>query len=453
MLVGREEQLAQLQKMFGKLTSSIVVLYGKKGMGKTSLAREFIKDKDSFYYYAIPAAPDEARFFMANAVYGPSELNGYLTSYEDVFVGVTKENKVKKVIVIDEFQSICRNDPDFLKAAFTMIKDQQDYGRVMLILISSSISFIEEQQGSLFKEVRQMTSYMKLEELKFMDTIRFFANYSIEDCVRFYGLTGGVPLYISKLSKKLPFKENVYKAVLTQGSFLYNEGHASVGEELRETALYNTILGCLASGMNKINDIYNYTGFGRDKISVYLKNLMARDIVEKVYSYDVNGRENIKKGSYRIKPGFVLFWYRYMYQNQTELVTMQPQDFYNEYIADDLDDFMNEAFVNVCSDYLQLLEEHGGVAMKTVRKSRVYEKNLRIDIIREDEEGVCAVGQCDFSGNQVLASALTELKDNVRKANLNAIYYFMFSRAGFADDLKKIANDDKNIILVDIKDL
>ncbi len=453
MLVGRDEQLASLQNLYGKLKSSIVVLYGRTGMGKTTLAREFMNGKDSFYYSVIPAAAEEARFFMSNAVYGPSVLNGYLSSYEDVFIGVTMGNNVKKVIVIDEFTHISKNDGDFLKAVFAMVKNQADYGRVMVILVSSSVSYIEGNRKKLFGDMEKEIVYMKLEELKFMDTMRFFASYAIEDCVRFYGITGGVPLYISKMSRKLSFEENVCRNILQAGAFLREEGHNNIREELRETALYNTILGCMASGMNKINDIYNYTGFGRDKISVYLKNLMERDLVEKVYSYDVSGKENIKKGSYRVKPGYLEFWYRYLYFNQTALTELAAADFYNEYIQFSLNDFMNEAFIRVCSEYMQLLEEHDGLAIKTVRKSRVFEKNVRIDIIREDKDGISMVGQCEFLDEPMQAETLYILNENIVQAGLRTAYIYLFAKSGFCEELKEISRQQENIVLVDIKDL
>lgn len=453
MLVGREEQLEALQKIFGKLASSIVVLYGKTGMGKTSLVREFMKNKDSFYYSAIPAAADEARLFMANCVYGPSELNGYLTNYEDVFVGMTKDNKVKKVIVIDEFLNISRSDNDFLEAVVRMVKNQADYGRVMVILISSSISYIENNKKKLFKDAATFTTYMKLEELSFMDTMRFFASYPIDDCVRFFGITGGVPQYISKISKKQPLKENICRNIISESAFLHNTGHDCVREELRETGLYNTILGCLASGMNKINDIYNYTGFGRDKISVYLKNLIERDIVEKVYSYDVSGKDNIKKGCYRIKPGYLWFWYKYIYPNQTDIVQMESEEFYKEHIEDDLDEFMNEAFIQVCDEYMQLLEEHGGIKIKTIKKSRVYEKDARIDIIRLGEDGVNCVGMCEFSSEPMKEEVLEKLGLSLEEAKLSVEYVYLFARSGFSEGLKKISKNNDSLILVDISDL
>ncbi|MGN0160917.1 MAG: ATP-binding protein [Lachnospiraceae bacterium] len=453
MLVGRKEQFAFLQKIFGKLNSSIVVVYGRTGMGKTSLAREFIKDKDSFYYSAIPAAADEARLFMANCVYGQSDLNAYLNGYEDIFVGMTKQNKVKKVIVIDEFQNISRSDEDFLESVFEMVKNQPDYGRVMVILLSSSVSYVESHRDKLFKPAANYVSYLKLEALSFMDSMHFFANYSIEDCVRFYGLTGGVPEYIVKLSKKLSVEENICRNMLVPGSYLHEIGHDVVKEELRETGLYNTILGCLAGGMNKINDIYNYTGFGRDKISVYLKNLMERDIVEKVYSYDISGKPNIKKGCYRIKPGIVEFWYRYIYPNQSALAMMDSEKFYETYIKDSLDEFMQEGFVQVCSEYLKLLEEHNGLSLTTVQEARVYEKECRVDIIREAEDKKCVAALCDFSEKPVGIESLKTLVLNCKNAQLSVKSIFLFAKSGFDSELQQMAAKDENMTLVGIGDL
>ena len=454
MLVGREKELDSMQKMFGRLFSSVVVVYGRFGMGKTALVREFIKDKDSFYFSALPAAADENRYFMANAVYGQSELNSYLTSYEDLFVGITKDNHVKKVIVIDEFLNIAKNDPDFMESLIRMVKNQQDYGRVMVILVSSSISQIESNKKNLFGKISNMTSFIRLEELKYMDTMRFFANYSMEDCVRFYGITGGVPLYINKLNKKLSFEDNVNINILRKNSYLYETGYGEVKEELREAAIYNTLLGCLAMGMNKINDIYNYTGFGRDKISVYLKNLIDRDLVEKVYSYDKNGKKSIKKGSYRVKPGFLTFWYKYLYPNHNALVCEDGNIFYEKYIRPTLDsEFMHEAFVNVCSEFLQVMEEHGQLSIKTEKCERVYENDRRIDIIRQDRDGNCIVGSCDFSDDKMEMNVLDRLEETINEYEVKCVATYLFSKKGFAQELRQRADRDNNLTLIEISDL
>jgi hypothetical protein len=454
MLVGREKELESMQKIFGRLFSSVVVVYGRFGMGKTALVREFIKGKDSFYFSALPAAADENRYFMANAVYGQSELNSYLTSYEDLFAGITKDNHVKKVIVIDEFLNIARTDPDFMESLVKVVKNQQDYGRVMVILVSSSISQIEGNKKKLFGKLSNMTSYIRLQELTYMDTMRFFANYSMEDCVRFYGITGGVPLYISKLNKKLTFDENVCVNILRRNAYLYETGYGEVKEELREVSIYNTLLGCLAMGMNKINDIYNYTGFGRDKISVYLKNLIDRDLVEKVYSYDRNGKKSIKKGSYRVKPGLLTFWYKYLYPNHNALLCEDCNEFYEKYVKPTFDsEFMQEAFVRVCSEFMQVMEEHGQLAIKTENCARVYENDKRIDIIRQDADGNCVIGLCDFSDNRMGVDVLEKLDLRTSEYEVKCEAVYLFSRKGFSQELRRIEEREKNLTLIEISDL
>ena len=59
----------------------------------------------------------------------------------------------------------------------------------------------------------------------------------------------------------------------------------------------SSILAALAAGKYKLNDIYAQTGFSRAKISVYIKNLIELDVVEKVFSFDALESRGYRKGS------------------------------------------------------------------------------------------------------------------------------------------------------------
>lgn len=454
MLVGRNSELEQLNNAFAQPASSILLLYGRTGIGKTSLIQEFIKDKDAFYYSCLPSAKDEARFFLANAVYGESELNPYMDHYEDVFQGIKRaENNGKKIVVIDEFTNISRGDKDFMEGVLTMVKHPEDFGRVLFVLISSSISYVEGNHSKMFGSNSSLVEELKLGALNFAESMHFLANYSMEDCIRLYGLTGGIPEYLIRINRKVSVEENIVRHILTKGAKLNQEGHNFVLEELRESASYNTILGCLSRGMLKINDIFNYTGFGRDKISVYLKNVIERDIVEKVYSYDISGKENIKKGCYRVTPGFINFWYRYLYSHATELEIMDPQEYYHTFIKDSLDEFCEEAFIQVCTDYLHLLETHHAMQFQSVTRGRIYEKESRIDVILEDEEGKNVIALCDFTEAPMSDEVLSHLTNVCHEERMKPVMTYLFSRNGFSDALRNKAETDLTIHLVDLKDL
>ena len=95
---------------------------------------------------------------------------------------------------------------------------------------------------------------------------------------------------------------------------MYNKAENIIGASLRELSVYDTILACIAGGCDKLNDLYLKTGFSRAKISVYMKNLAASDIIEKAVSFETGGWENAKKGVYRIRDNYVNFWFRFIYK-------------------------------------------------------------------------------------------------------------------------------------------
>ena len=49
--IDREKELETLNKGYKK-ENSFVVLYGRRRVGKTTLIKEFIKDKKAFYFFA-----------------------------------------------------------------------------------------------------------------------------------------------------------------------------------------------------------------------------------------------------------------------------------------------------------------------------------------------------------------------------------------------------------------
>ena len=118
---------------------------------------------------------------------------------------------------------------------------------------------------------------------------------------------GGVPEYLDYWNEKSSVKENILRIFLRKDSSLLYDAENFLKRELRELGAYNAILASMASGRNKLNDIYARTGFSRAKISVYIKNLMQLELVAKVFSFDNASSMNAKKGVYRISHSFLLF--------------------------------------------------------------------------------------------------------------------------------------------------
>jgi AAA+ ATPase superfamily predicted ATPase len=234
---------------------------------------------------------------------------------------------------------------------------------------------------------------------------------------------------------------------------LNDEGCEYIKEELRETSLYNTILYCIANGEYKLNELHEHTDFGRDKISVYLKNLIEREIVEKIFSYDTQGNEHTRKGLYRIKAGLIEFWFRYIYANVSELNMNDPEGFYHTYIEESFDEFAAKTFIKVGTEFIELMDTMGKLQIKISRKGRWWGKNGNIDIIACDTENDYDIGKCNWLSEVFTFQMFEELMYNVSLAGIGKDYIYLFSKGTFDEELTRFASENKNVMLIGIKDL
>ncbi|HOO29104.1 MAG TPA: DUF234 domain-containing protein, partial [Lachnospiraceae bacterium] len=220
-------------------------------------------------------------------------------------------------------------------------------------------------------------------------------------------------------------------------------------EELREPSVYNTILLTLASGKQKLNELYKHTGFNRAKISVYLKNLIELELVEKVDSYDTAGKENTQKGLYRISNQFVHFWYRYVFPDLSMLQIMSPKKYFDKYIEPSFKSYTSECFTKVCKEYLCLMNKMNQLHFKFVKMGSWVGKVGTIDIVAQDEDGRTLIGCCNWEKSLMTYEDYEWLLFCAEQAKLKADDIYLFTAGGFDEQLKLEANVKKNMYLID----
>ncbi|MBR5337360.1 MAG: ATP-binding protein [Lachnospiraceae bacterium] len=453
MLSSRKRELSVLTQIFNKEENDAVLLYGAYGLGKTSVVREFCKDKKSFYYMAKQASELQQRLFFSSEVRSQLGLDYNSNEYTEIIPNIVNASSEKFVLVVDEFQYIVKKDDSFMKTVIDLLKNSDR--KFMVILISSQIGWVGSEMPNFMKNnsQRKMIHAHRVNEIGFVDLVQNLERYDTRECVKIYGIIGGVPKYIDRWNKSRTVKDNVCKLILSPSGILYNEVDRIIGSELREQAVYSTILYALATGRNKLNDLFAYTGFSRAKISVYINNLIDLDIVEKVDSFETAGRVNTKKGVYQIKNTLVNFYYRFIYSNQSALNTMSEAEFYDKYIDSDLNEYLDRYFVKVCQEYLMLLSKIGRLPVKISKIGSWVGKQGSIDIIASEDSGRTIIGLCRWKDRTVTYSMCLDLFDLMGQAKISADYYYLFSSRSFDEKLKREAAKEPRIILVDISSL
>ena len=453
-MVTRTNELKRLDSIYQTNESNIVLMYGRSGSGKEHLLDSFTTGKSYFYYRSRQCSDSKQLAYMDKQMRETFKYLKFSQNYDECFKNVRTKDGSKLVLIIDEAQFAIKKSNDLFKY-LVALKNRELYpGAVMILIVSSSIVWAENTFGEIVGNQKSaVDEYFKLESLSFLDVVRAFPEYSVAQSVSTYGIIGGVAEYVDRWNGKKTIKANVCEHILSPTGFLYKEAEGYIGTELRELSCYNTILGSIASGNEKLNDLFEDTGYSRAKISVYMKNLAAFDVVDKVVSFETGGWDNTKKGVYRIVDPYINFWFTFVYPHLSELISREPESFYNEFIAPYLDEYLQAYFVDVCREYLHLLNVVGQLPIKLVKIGTWIGKEGTIDVIGQSSNRENVVGICNWADKQMSFTRYEELLESMKKARITANTIYLFSATKFDNKLVELSKENKSVVLVDMTEL
>lgn len=454
MLIGRSVELDYLTQYYNQTENSLIVLYGQKGLGVSSLLREFDEGKNVLHLCAQQCSQRQQCYVWSLKLQNQGISVAEYPDFSTLFEGGLKHFEDKCVLIIEDFHWAVRNDASFMNALSELLHGELFQNRLMIILASNAIGWVENTFiTKIGKNACFISGFLKVKPMSFLDMICFYDTSDTRKCMDFYGITGGNPSYWSAFCLEESIKENICRLFLKKGGAFYNAGLDCIQEELRELSVYVTILATLAEGKEKLNDIYLHTGFSRAKISVYLKNLMALELVEKVFSYETADNRNSQKGVYRICNPLVQFWFHFIFPYYDEREQNTAEEFYHKYIETALAEYNSERYGKICAEYLNILNEKGKLPVQYTKQGEWIGKKGRIDIVGQDGKRNTLLGFSNTTGKTFDMPMLERNLFIAKEAHLRPEYCFFFSADGFDEAVEKFAADNKGIYLIDMNDL
>lgn len=453
-MIVRTAQIRSLNENYEAQGNSIVLLYGREGCEKEGMLRVYLQGKKYFYYRARQASELEQYRQMASEIEAKYDVKLQKGTYNEIFNRVKSGDASKLVVVIDEFQYIVKKNPEFMDSIIKLREKRLYPGPVQIILASSDVAWVEQEMaGCIGASVKKIKETIKLEDLAFLDLVRAYPDLSVSQVVQIYGVIGGVSAYVSRWNPKADFKTNVCRSILSPHGYLHNQAEQYISGRLRELSVYETILAAIAAGNRKLNDLYHLTGFSRAKISVYLKNLMEIDVIEKADSFETGGQRNTQKGLYQIRDHFINFWFHFIYPHLSDLYAFGAEEFYDKYIGPDIEEYMNRYFVQVCVEYMELLNRVNKLPLPVTKIGTWIGKQGTVDIVAQDAVRNTLVGVCNWSKPVMPAEDMAKLAQTLKKARLAPKHIFLFTATEFAPELLALAKQDERFIPIDMKQL
>lgn len=259
--VDREQEMNTLKREYERDGSSLVVLYGRRRVGKTTLISEFIKDKKALFFLASEESESQNRlaFQEKTAEFLNSDLlkNVEVKSWDVLFKAIMDTPfDTKPVIVLDEFQYLGKANPAF-PSIFQRIWEENLKDRsVMVILCGSLISIMQSQTLAYGSPLYgRRTAQIRLKQIPFGYYHEFFPDRSRKELIEMYAITGGVPKYIELFSQSRDIYSAIEACVLNRSGYLYDEPHFLLQQEVSEVGSYFSIIKAIAAGNTKLSAI------------------------------------------------------------------------------------------------------------------------------------------------------------------------------------------------------
>jgi len=389
----RAQELQFLEKHYETQTAELIVIYGRRRVGKTELTLKFSRDKPHIYFLADrrpePQLLQELKREMSRYLQDESFAKLAINDWAELFQEFTKWNKNEHVVItVDEFPILIESNRA-VTSIFQKIWDQNlKNTRTMLILLGSSVAMMETEVLNYKSPLYgRRTAQWKLEPLRLLDVKSFFPEYDLEALVQVYGCIGGVPAYLQKFSSQLSFWENVKQKILQKGEFLSEEAEFLLREELREPRNYAAILKAIAQGAKSYGEILNETNMDKSMISKYTSVLEDLGFTKRVYP--IGAKLKPRKGQYAIADNYLNFWFRYIFPNKIELETGKTLPILNK-IRKDYNNYLGRIFEQIVLELLKEKQSKHKLPFAFTEIGKWWYKDTEIDLVAKDNESLTA---------------------------------------------------------------
>jgi hypothetical protein len=448
MFVGRKNELKQLNDLYNEDKFQMVVVYGRRRVGKTKLLTEFCKDKKSIFYVAEEHNNNLALQKFSELTlkfFGFKGMMGQFESWEQAFTFIANQSLEEPIVlVLDEFPYLAANEKSLPSLLQNLIDHVMNKTKLYIIICGSSMSFIEKEVLSYKSPLYgRMTSQFHVKPFDFYEGRKFLSNYTLEEQIICYGILGGIPQYLIQFDDRLSIEENIKRKILLKSSYLNAEPYNLLKQELREPVFYNSIIESIATGATKINQIATKVGESTAKVSRYLDILQELSVVEKIKPY--GDKTKSRKTIYKIVDPLFVFWYRFVFANSSLIEQELVDEVYNAYIEPNLPAFIGKQYEKICMDYLLKKNREGELPFVFHDYGTWWGNNLlkkceeEIDLVAGNKKSII-VGECKWKNQVMDENVLDKLIERSGLLESHDTYYYLFSKSGFSKALMKRKN-------------
>lgn len=416
--VDRIDEAARLKDALAREKSSLVVMYGRRRLGKSTLIKRVLSEND-VYFLADRSEGQHQRALLAKViaqVFPDFEKLSY-PDWESMFRAVNYRTDKRFTLCLDEFPYLVEQSPELPSVLQKLVDEKQL--KYNLVLCGSSQNMMYglflDSTAPLYGRADEIMRLTPIRLPYIQEALNLNAN-AIEE----YAVWGGVPRYWELRENRISLDDAMWHNILSVNGTLYEEPIKLFQDDVKDIVKTSTIMSYIGTGANRLSEIAARCNEPATNLSRPLKKLVDLGFLEKDVPFGID-EKNAKKSLYKIADPFMAFYYQFVVPNRSfiELGRRLPIE---QALTAHFSEYVSMQWEKLCRDAVTGNLVNGIVYGKAKRwwgsvlNEDKKPEQVEFDIIAESlDKKYLLVGECKWTtqenGKQLTAALL-------RKANL-----------------------------------
>jgi|SRR5579859_2573592 len=423
--VGREAELAQLDTLRVPRhggQAQLVLLYGRRRVGKTVLARRWAAASGLPTLYCgfeRESAPLQRRKLAARLYQLPLARAPAFEAWSELWTALAQAvGQQRTIVILDEITYADEVDTAFL----TSIQHAWDHELrgtgLILILCGSHVRAMEALESRGAPLYGRFTARLHLLPLPYRLLRAFVPNWSAEERVAAYSIWGGVPGYLEWLNPRLSLSENLRDALTPPTGLFIAEPQVLLADEFHNARTYRTVLKALGEGAHSLSEISAHALIPKTHLPEYLDKLQELYLVERRLPITVPPRRQAisRVGRYHIADPFLHFYFRFVVPQLDELEG-SPKEMLDSVTRGMRAHIGAGGFERLSRQWLRQASDAGQLPFAAEHVGAAWNRNAQVDAVAINwAQRQLLLGECKWTVDALPREVVAELIE--RKAPL-----------------------------------
>lgn len=443
--IDRVHEQSVLSDAWSSGRPELVLLHGRRRVGKSALLSRFADGKHVAYYVAAQQL-ETAQLSDLGRVLGPLST-GFrpgrpprfaFSGWEELLETVAEVASRGRVgLVLDEFPYLIEANRSLPSLVQRWWDRSGSRSNVVLILAGSEQAMMRslvDREGALHG---RPTRRLEIHPLDYYYSARFLARWTPGDRIRAFAVAGGIPAYLERFDDRHPFRYELYHLAFSPGGRLFQEGPELLSREFNEPRTYESVLRAIATGYVTPNEIAQQVGLsGANRVGPYLERLMRLRLVERRTLPGEASEVRPRISQYVLADHYLRFYFALVDPWRSAIQQGRGRAVLDHIWGEELDRFVSRAFEDVALQYLLRLSGSGALPPISAA-GRWWFDGGDIDSAAMSGRRLVAAAEAKWTNEYLKPTDVQELTSNVRRvAPHDEPDLFLLSRSGFDRNVK-----------------